>query len=262
MGHSKINDQIKNKLYTWITRHPQVVQPPIFNDCLKVMYDDQIEPQMVPIFSLQVSVREPHNSLVSDPITFLQLAAAATSTIPATCLSYRHCAKPRCSTLHISGGWGGGWGGWGGKEWGGTQHNRGEETWRSDVTVQVSPRWRTSGRHENSLPFAGRVLVHVQLYGECDREGGEVKDRKTTRSILLGLVSSRGHCLLPGRPLSPTPTSKYYQQHSQGARSQAPGRPVRQSWGRPFRHWLEPIRGRQPVNVHCRQRYGKPRHWS
>ena len=25
-GHSKINDQIKRKLYTWITRHPQVVE--------------------------------------------------------------------------------------------------------------------------------------------------------------------------------------------------------------------------------------------
>ena len=31
-GNSKINEQIKRNLYTWITRHPQVVQSPISND--------------------------------------------------------------------------------------------------------------------------------------------------------------------------------------------------------------------------------------
>ena len=31
------------------------------------MFGDQIEPQLVPKLSLQVSVKEPHNSLVSDP---------------------------------------------------------------------------------------------------------------------------------------------------------------------------------------------------
>ena len=31
------------------------------------MFDDQTEPQLVPIFLLQVSGRELHNSLVSDP---------------------------------------------------------------------------------------------------------------------------------------------------------------------------------------------------
>ena len=66
-GHSKINDQIKRNLYTWITRHPQVVQSPISNYCLKVVLDDQTEPQLVPKFLLQVSVIELHNSLVSDP---------------------------------------------------------------------------------------------------------------------------------------------------------------------------------------------------
>ena len=40
--HSKINEQIKRNLYTWITRHPQVVQSPIYNDCLKVMLDGKI----------------------------------------------------------------------------------------------------------------------------------------------------------------------------------------------------------------------------
>ena len=54
-------------MYTWITRHPQYFQSPISNDCLKVMLDDQSEPQLVPKLLLQVSVRELHNSLVSDP---------------------------------------------------------------------------------------------------------------------------------------------------------------------------------------------------
>ena len=66
-GHSKVNDQIKRNLYAWITRHTQVVQSPISNDCLKVMFDDQTEPQLVPKLLLQVSVRELHNILVSDP---------------------------------------------------------------------------------------------------------------------------------------------------------------------------------------------------
>ena len=42
-------------------------QSPISNDCLKVLLDDQIEPQIVPKLLLHVSVRELHNSLVSDP---------------------------------------------------------------------------------------------------------------------------------------------------------------------------------------------------
>ena len=35
-------------LYTWITCHPQVVQSPISNDFLKIVLDDQTEPQLVP----------------------------------------------------------------------------------------------------------------------------------------------------------------------------------------------------------------------
>ena len=66
-GHYKINEQIKRNLYKWITRHPKVVQSPISNVCLEVVLDDQIEPQLVPKLLLQVSVRELHNSLVSDP---------------------------------------------------------------------------------------------------------------------------------------------------------------------------------------------------
>ena len=66
-NHSKINEQIKRNMYAWITLHPQVVQSPISNDCLKVMFDDKTEPQLVPKRLLQVSVRELHNSLVRDP---------------------------------------------------------------------------------------------------------------------------------------------------------------------------------------------------
>ena len=46
--------------------NPQVVQSPIFNDCLKVNIDGHTELQLVPIFLLQVSVKEIHNRLVSD----------------------------------------------------------------------------------------------------------------------------------------------------------------------------------------------------
>ena len=54
-------------MYTWITRHSQVVQSPISNYCLKVRLDDQKEPQLVPKFLSQVSVRELYNRLVRDP---------------------------------------------------------------------------------------------------------------------------------------------------------------------------------------------------
>ena len=56
-GYSKINEQIKRNLYAWITCHPQVLQSPISNDCLKVMLYYQTEPQLVPKHLLQVSVR-------------------------------------------------------------------------------------------------------------------------------------------------------------------------------------------------------------
>ena len=65
-GHSKINGHTKRNMYACITRNPQVVQSPISNDCLKVVFDDQTEPHLVPKLLLQVSIRELHNSLVSD----------------------------------------------------------------------------------------------------------------------------------------------------------------------------------------------------
>ena len=48
--------------------HPKVVQSPIFNYYLKVRIDGHTEPQLVPELLLRVSVREPHNNMVSAKI--------------------------------------------------------------------------------------------------------------------------------------------------------------------------------------------------
>ena len=55
--NSKINDQINKSLYKWIMHHPQVVQSPIVNDCLKVNIHVHAEPQLVPKLLLHVPVR-------------------------------------------------------------------------------------------------------------------------------------------------------------------------------------------------------------
>ena len=55
-------------MYNWIMHHPQVLKSPIFNDCLKVIIDGHTRPQIVPKFSLHVSVRKLHKSLVNDPV--------------------------------------------------------------------------------------------------------------------------------------------------------------------------------------------------
>ena len=47
-GHSKINEQIKLNIYAWIKNHPQVLQSPISNYCIKFMSDEQKELQLVP----------------------------------------------------------------------------------------------------------------------------------------------------------------------------------------------------------------------
>ena len=41
-GNSKADEHIIRNLYAWITRHTQVSQSPISNDCLKVIFDDHI----------------------------------------------------------------------------------------------------------------------------------------------------------------------------------------------------------------------------
>ena len=48
--------------------HPQVVQSPIVNYCLKVKIDGHTEPQLVPKCLLYLSVRELHNKLVISTI--------------------------------------------------------------------------------------------------------------------------------------------------------------------------------------------------
>ena len=48
--------------------HPQVVQSPIFNYCIKVNIDGHTGPQIVPKLLLRVSVGEIHNRLVSYPV--------------------------------------------------------------------------------------------------------------------------------------------------------------------------------------------------
>ena len=65
--HTKINEPFKKICYNCILQHPQVVQSPIFNDCLKVSIYFHSEPQVVPKFPLQVSVWELHNSKASPP---------------------------------------------------------------------------------------------------------------------------------------------------------------------------------------------------
>ena len=56
-GNSKINEQINKSSYNWIIHNPQVVQSPIVNDFLKLNIDGHTEPQLVPKYLLQVSVR-------------------------------------------------------------------------------------------------------------------------------------------------------------------------------------------------------------
>ena len=46
--------------------HPQVVQSPIVNNCLKVNIDGLTEPQLVPKFLLQITIKESHHIFVSD----------------------------------------------------------------------------------------------------------------------------------------------------------------------------------------------------
>ena len=65
--NTKINEQVKKYLYNWVVQHPQVVQSPISNDCLKVYIFGQSEPQLISKLLLQVSFRELHNSMMSPP---------------------------------------------------------------------------------------------------------------------------------------------------------------------------------------------------
>ena len=66
IGHLK-NASVKQALYNWVSHHPQVVQSPTDNDCLKVSIDGQNEKQLFPKLLLNVDVRELHNSMASTP---------------------------------------------------------------------------------------------------------------------------------------------------------------------------------------------------
>ena len=61
---TKVNEQVTSELYHWNTRHPEIVQSPIANDCLKINIDGQTTPQLVPNLLLQLSVRDLHNIMV------------------------------------------------------------------------------------------------------------------------------------------------------------------------------------------------------
>ena len=52
--HTKINEQVNKYAYNCILQHPQVVQCPIFNHCLKVSIDGHSEPQLVKIVTASV----------------------------------------------------------------------------------------------------------------------------------------------------------------------------------------------------------------
>ena len=48
----KISEEINTSIYKWIKHHPQFVQSPIENDCMKVRIDVYTEMQLVPKLSL------------------------------------------------------------------------------------------------------------------------------------------------------------------------------------------------------------------
>ena len=61
--------------------------------------------------------------------------------------------------------------------------------------------------------------------------------------------------IIGGAPTSTPLASPNFQvlpeAQSDGAIPQAPGHPVGQTWGKPARHWLGPVRDGRPVKVHC-----------
>ena len=65
--HTEINEQVNKSIYNWILQHPQIVQSPISNYCLKVSINGNSEAQLVPEHLLQLSVWELHISMASSP---------------------------------------------------------------------------------------------------------------------------------------------------------------------------------------------------
>ena len=62
-GHSKINDQITRKLYTWITCHPQAVQSPRLDNCLKTLKKCIIALSVIQM--IEVSKRQGTKKIIS-----------------------------------------------------------------------------------------------------------------------------------------------------------------------------------------------------
>ena len=66
-SYKNINECVKRSLCNWIIRHPQVVQSPIYNYCIKISIYGQAEPQLFPRFLLKLLFIELHNIMVSPP---------------------------------------------------------------------------------------------------------------------------------------------------------------------------------------------------
>ena len=99
---------------------------------------------------------------------------------------------------------------------------------------------------KKNLPSLGKVLRHVQLYREQERGSNTEEQGSQSLSVPRSLVGAVFY--LDAAP--PPPNFKVIPAtQSDSAIPQAPGRSVRQSWGRPVKHWLEPAKGRRPVKV-------------
>ncbi len=64
-GWTKVDKDLEEKVHSFITNHPHVVQSPLMNDCVSVK--DKADPTIVhkvPKLLLQVSIRELHNDLI------------------------------------------------------------------------------------------------------------------------------------------------------------------------------------------------------
>ena len=120
------------------------------------------------------------------------------------------------------------------------------------MTIPGDPAVKASGRHQKPLPFVGRVLGHVQLYGERERGGGvRLNTEEPKHREILGPRSLGGAPSSIWTPPPPPHLQVLTAAQSDRAITQAPGRLVGQSRRRPSRHLLEPVGGRLPVKVHC-----------
>ena len=64
---------------------------------------------------------------------------------------------------------------------GGPRHN-GPEGWPEGLPIQASWRLKASGKQQNPLPFVGRFMGYVRLYGEL--QGGRGRREKSKVLII------------------------------------------------------------------------------